>query len=140
MFALIFQVQFNTIKSCKCADGASLFEVFVVAACNESPLGSPLTCREWMGMEQRPQLFRWQTASTVAALSNSISLLSSSCWDTENRTWNTPLPGRTDGRQSERDRQEEMETKRKGQVEMGRQRDRNEGSDRVIKIKNGFFK
>lgn len=103
MFALIVKVQFNTIKDfCKCADGASLFEAFVVAACSESPLGSPLTCREWMGMEQRPQLFRWQTASTVAALPNSISLPSSSCWDTENRTWNTPLPGRTDGKQSER--------------------------------------
>lgn len=131
MFALILKVQFNTIKDfflkpCKCADGASVFEVFVVAACCESPLGSPLTCREWMGMEQRPQLFRWQTASTVAALPNSISLLSSSSWDTENRTWNTPLPGRTDGV--------------KRQVEMSRQRDRDEGSDGVIKIKNGFFK
>lgn len=66
-----------------------------------------------MGIEQRPQLFRWQTASTVAALPNSISLLSSSSWDTENRTWNTPLPGQTDGKRSERNRQEEMDTKRK---------------------------
>lgn len=43
-----------------------------------------------MGMEQRPQLFRWQTASTVAALPNNINLLSRSCWETENRTWNRP--------------------------------------------------
>lgn len=48
------------------------------------------TCRAWMGMEQRPQLFRWQTASTVAALPNNINRLSKSCCDTENRTWNTP--------------------------------------------------
>lgn len=83
-------------------------------------------------MEQRPQLFRWQTASTVAALPNSISLLSSSCWDTENRTWKTPLSGQTDGKRSERDRQEETETKRKRQVRTVRQRDRNKGSDRCF--------
>lgn len=56
------------------------------------------TCSEWMGMEQRPQLLRLQTASTVAALPNNMSRLSKSCWDTENKTWNRPLSANGEGR------------------------------------------
>lgn len=52
-----------------------------------------------MGMEQRPQLLRLQTASTVAALPNNMSLLSNSSWDTENNTWNRPLSANGEGRQ-----------------------------------------
>lgn len=122
MFGWILKVQFNTItffflKSR--ADGASLLRSLllpdaVIVLCSESPLGRPLTCREWMGMEQRPQLFRWQTASTVAALPNSISLLSSSCWDTENRTWKTPLSGQT-GRNGDKEKEAGGDQQTEGQ-------------------------
>lgn len=50
------------------------------------------TCREWIGIEQRPQALRWHSESTIPALPNTINLFSSSSWETVKSTRDMPDP------------------------------------------------